>query len=166
MVDQQTFQQLLPLAYEWAKAQEEFVLTRGTSLGPRHAADARRAGVQDCSRVRLLVVDRIPIPDSPELAEVARRSGVITSDTRCIGFGHALIIRADSWGDRELILHNLVHIAQCERSGGLESWVRHYLADRNGCAEFTVGSLEQEARRVAREICAEESAKTEVGVEN
>lgn len=166
MVDQQTFQQLLPLAYEWAKAQEEFVLNRGTSLGPRQTADARRAGVQNVSRVRMLVIDRIPLPDNPKLAEAARRTGIITPDTRCIGFGHALIVRADSWGDRELILHNLVHIAQCERSGGLESWVRQYLADRNTCAEFTIGSLEEEARRVARELCTEKPLRAEVGVKN
>ena len=163
MVDQQTFQQILPLAYQWAKAQEEFVLTCGTPLGARHAADARRAGVQDCSRVRTLVVDRIPIPNDPALAEAARRAGIITPDTRCIGFGHALIIRADSWGDRELIVHNLVHIAQCERSGGLESWVRQYLSDRNTCAEFSIGALEDEARSVAREICVEKLSKAEVG---
>ncbi len=159
MVDQETFQQIVPLAYAWAKAQEEFVLARGTSLGPRLAEDARRAGVQDISRVRTLVVDRIPIPNDPTLAEAARRVGIITADTRCIGFGHALIIRADSWGDRELIVHNLVHIAQGERSGGLEAWVHQYLADRNSCAEFTIGSLEQEARSIAREICAEESPR-------
>ena len=158
MIDQETFQQLLPLAYQWAKAQEDFVLARGAPLSPRHTADARRAGVQDCSRVRVLVVDRIPLPDDPELAEAARRTGIITHDTRCIGFGHAVIVRADSWGDRELLLHNLVHIAQCERSGGLEAWVQLYLGDRTNCANFTIGSLEDEARRTAREICAESLA--------
>jgi hypothetical protein len=166
VVDQQTFQQLLPLAYDWAKAQEEFVLARGTSLGPRYSVDARRVGVQDCSRVRVLVVDRIPLPDNPELAEAARRTGIITPDTRCIGFGHALIIRADAWGDRELVLHNLVHIAQCERSGGLEQWINQYLSDRNTCPEFTIGSLEDEARQTAREICAESQLKEEVGIKN
>ncbi|PYK02489.1 MAG: hypothetical protein DME63_06520 [Verrucomicrobia bacterium] len=50
-----------------------------------------------------------------------------------------------------MILHNLVHIAQCERSGGLEQWVREYLADRTACPNFTIGSLEEEARRIARE---------------
>jgi hypothetical protein len=154
VIDQETFEDLLPLAYEWAKAQEQFVLARGAPLSPRHTEDARRAGVQNCSRVRVLVVDRIPLPDDPKLAEAARRTGIITYDTRCVGFGHAIIIRADSWADRELLLHNLVHIAQCERSGGLEQWVEQYLGDRNTCAEFTIGSLEEEARRFAREICA------------
>jgi hypothetical protein len=123
-------------------------------------ADARRAGVQDCSKIRVLVVDRIPMPDKKELADAARRTGIITHDTRCVGFGHAVIIRADSWGDRELLLHNLVHIAQCERSGGLEQWVRQYLCDRQTCTQFTIGSLEDEARGLAREICAANMAAT------
>lgn len=156
MIDQETFQSLLPLAYQWAKAQEDFVLARGTPLTPRQIEDARLAGIQDSSRVRLLVVDRIPLPDDPQLAEAARRTGIVTNDTKCIGFGHAVIVRADAWGDRELLLHNLVHIAQCERSGGLEKWVEQYLDNRHHCANFTIGSLEDEARRLAREICAEE----------
>ena len=157
MIDQETFEDLLPLAYQWAKAQEDFVLAGGTPLTPRQTEDARRAGIRDCSRVRVLVVDRIPLPDDPELAEAARRTGIITHDTRCVGFGDAVIIRADSWSDRELLLHNLVHIAQCERSGGLEQWIRQYLGDRQTCAEFTVGSLEEEARGLARAICHAEA---------
>jgi hypothetical protein len=154
VIDQEKFEQLLPVAYQWTKAQEELVLARGAPLTPRQTADAQLAGVQDCSRVRVLVVDRIPLPDHKELAEAARRTGIITHDTKCIGFGHAVIVRADSWGDRELFLHNLVHIAQCERCGGLEHWVQQYLSDRHTCATFTVGSLEEEARELAREICA------------
>jgi hypothetical protein len=160
VIDQETFQSLLPLAYQWAKAQEDLVLERGAPLTPRQTEDARRAGIQDCSRVRVLVVDRIPLPDDPQLAEAARRTGIVTHDIRCIGFGHAVIVRADAWGDRELLLHNLVHVAQCERSGGLESWVQQYLGDRYNCANFTIGSLEDEARRTAREICAEKMAVT------
>jgi hypothetical protein len=154
MIDQQTFEHLVPLAYQWAKTQEEFVLTHGTSLNSQHMADARLAGVRDCERIRVLVVDRMPLPESGELAEAARRARIITEDTRCVGFGHAIIMRADAWGDRELLLHNLVHIAQCERSGGLEPWIGEYLSDRQNCATFTIGSFEEEARRIAREICA------------
>jgi hypothetical protein len=154
VLDQETFEHLLPLAYQWAKAQEDYVLARGVPLGPRHINDAIRAGVHEVSRVRVLVVDRIPLPDNEELAEAARRIGIVTHETRCIGIGHALIIRADAWNDRELVLHNLVHIAQCEHSGGLEQWVRHYLADRATCPNFTIGSLEREARGLARDICS------------
>jgi hypothetical protein len=157
VIDQETFDNLLPLAYQWAKAQEELVFAHGTPLSPQHMADARLAGVRDCERIRVLVVDRIPLPEGGELAEAARRVQIITEDTRCMGFGHALIIRAEAWGDRELLLHNLIHIAQCERSGGLEPWVRQYLLDRQNSATFTLGSLEEEARQRAHEICAGEA---------
>jgi len=158
VIDPQRFENLLPLAWQWAKEQEQFVLLHGNPLGPRHAADARLAGVRDCASVRVLVVDRIPLPEDPELAKASRRIGIITEETRCIGFGYALIIRVDAWNDRELILHNFVHIAQCEHAGGLEQWCRQYLDDRNSCAKFTVGSLEDEARRIARELCTASAA--------
>jgi hypothetical protein len=153
MIDQEKYDSLLPRAYEWAKAQEDFVLTYGTPLGARHLEDARLAGVHDCEKIRVLVVDRIPLPDCAPLAEAARMTGIMGHDTKCVGFGHAIIIRADSWNDRELLLHNFVHIAQCERSGGLESWIGQYLGNRRTCAQFSVGSFEDEARSLARSIC-------------
>jgi hypothetical protein len=154
VIDQEKFEQLLPLAYQWAKAQEEFVLAHGTPLSSQHMADARLAGVRDVERVKVLVVDRIPLPEGGELADEARRVNIITEDTRCVGVGHAIIIRAEAWGDRELLLHNFVHVAQCERSGSLEQWIRDYLLDRQTSPPFTAGLLEEEARRTAREICA------------
>jgi hypothetical protein len=153
MVDQETFEYLLPLACEWAKKKEEFVLRHGHPLGTTQAWDAQLAGVQDPARIRVLVVHRIPFPEDPRLAEAAQRIRIITEDTRCMGFGYALLVRGDAWNDRELILHNLVHIAQCERSGGLENWVRQYLSDRTNCPNFSIGALEEEARRIAHEIC-------------
>jgi hypothetical protein len=51
-------------------------------------------------------------------------------------------------------VHQLVHVAQCERSGGLESFVAEYLADRRNSRNFSLGSLEEEARSFAHELCA------------
>jgi hypothetical protein len=145
---------LSPLAYRWAKSQEEFILKFGVPLARRQLADAQLAGVQDPARVRVLVVDRIPLPENQELAEAARRAQIITAASRVVTVGHGIIIRADSWRDRETLLHGLVHVAQCERSGGLESFVKAYIADRASCADFSVGSLEDEARQLAQRICA------------
>ncbi|MEY2482822.1 MAG: hypothetical protein QOK24_1350 [Verrucomicrobiota bacterium] len=158
VIDQQTFEHLVPLACEWAKAQEELILARGSSLGSKAAADALRVGVQDPARVRVLVVDRIPMPVDEQLAEASRQTQIITDACRGVAIGHGIIIRADAWGDRELLVHQLVHVAQCERSGGLEPFVHEYLCDRRTCANFTVGSLENEARQTAREMCAASNA--------
>ena len=157
-IDPNTLEQLLPVAYQWAHAQEQFVLKHGSPLGRRHLDDATLAGIKHPERIRVLVVDRIPPPDNPALAEASKRVGILTEDTRCMGFGYALIICVDAWNDRELVLHNLVHIAQCERSGGLEQWCREYLDDRAKCPRFTVGALEAEARKFAREVCARDAA--------
>ena len=154
MIDQKKFERLAPLAGQWAKSQEACILQHGVPLNARQLADAQRAGVQDPSRVRVLVVDRIPLPDDEELAEAARRSQIITDSCRGVAIGHGIIIRADCWQNRELLLHQLVHVAQCERSGGLESFVAEYLCDRRTCPDFSVGSFENEARGLAREICA------------
>jgi hypothetical protein len=161
MIDQQKFESLLSLALQWAKKQEAYILKHGAPLGARQIDDARRVRVQDTARVRVLVVDRIPLPDDNELAAAAQQAQIITDASRGVAIGHGIIIRADSWQNRELLVHQLVHVAQCERSGGLESFVSEYLCDRRTCRDFSVGSLEDEARGLAREICAPEKATSQ-----
>jgi hypothetical protein len=158
MIDQKDFDRLLPLACEWARAQETFILQQGVPLTAAQTADARRAGVEDPARVRVLVVDRISLPETKELAEAAQKAQIITDSSRGVAIGHGIIIRADSWKNRELLLHQLVHVAQCERSGGLDSFVMEYLVDRRSSRDFSLGSLEDEARTFAREICADHQA--------
>ena len=158
MIDQEKFERLAPLAYQWAKQQEAYILRHGARLGAHQVADAVRAGVQNPERVRVLVVDRIPLPDDKELAEAARRAQIITEASRGVAIGYGIIIRADSWQNRELLLHQLVHVAQCERYGSLEAYVGEYLSDRVSSPDFSAGSLEEEARGLAREICAADRA--------
>ena len=161
MIDQEKFERFAPLAYQWAAQQEAYILKHGAPLAPQQIDDARRAGVHDSARVRVLVVGRIPLPDDPELADATRRAQIITDASRGVAIGHGIIIRADSWQNRELLLHQLVHVAQCERSGGLEPFVAEYLADRRSSRDFCVGTLEGEARGLAREICAAEKRATQ-----
>ena len=157
-VDKETFERLLPLAYQWAKTQEEIILAYGQCLSARQASDAFEVGVKDWQRIRLLIVDRIPLPDHAELSELAVRTQILTPTSRAFTLGHGIFIRADSWGDHELLVHNFVHVAQCERAGNLEEWVRQYLTDRRTCTEFTLGAFESEARLRAREVCAREAS--------
>jgi hypothetical protein len=159
-MDEQTFESVLSIGCQWSQEQEHLILTQGVSLGAEHLADAVRAGVQDPSRVRVLVVDRIPLPENEQLAEAARRSQILTTASRACTFGYGIIIRADSWNNRELFLHQLVHVAQYERTHDLAACIREYIRDRTTCAKFTTGSLEDEARRIAREICAADPGNT------
>ena len=153
MIEQKDFDRLAPLACEWAKRQEAYILQHGVPLTVDQMVDAGYAGVKDTGRVRVLVVDRIPLPEDNELANAARQAQILTDASRGVAIGHGIIIRADSWQNRELLLHQFVHIAQCERSGGLQSFVSEYLVDRRGSRDFSLGSLEDEARSFAREVC-------------
>lgn len=154
MIDQKDFERLASLASHWAKSQETYILKHGVPLTRDQVADARRAGVENTARVRVLLVDRIPMPDDKELADAARRAQIITDSSKAVAIGHGIIVRADSWQNRELLLHQFVHIAQCERSGSLELFVSEYLMDRRDSRDFSLGSIEDEARSLAREICA------------
>ena len=152
--EQEAVKRLAPIARQWALEQEAFILKIGAPLTAQQVADAERVGVQATARVRVLPVDRIPMPAHEELAHAARRAQIITDASPAVTIGHGIMVRVDRWKDRELLLHQLVHVAQCERCGSLESFVEQYLTDRSTCADFTVGTLEDEARSVARDICA------------
>jgi hypothetical protein len=160
MINHEKFERLVPVACEWVRGQQEFILACGVPLTEPQIEDARRAGVKDPSRVRVLVVDRIPLPVNPDLAEAARSTQIITHASHGLAFGYGIVIRADRWGDRELLVHNLVHVAQYENSADLESSVRGYIQDRRECTKFSVGSFEEEARSIARQICRGETAPT------
>lgn len=152
VIDQDQFVRLSPLAVAWAREQEECVLRFGSPLGERQVADARIAGVAHPEKVRLLAVDRIPIPKHPELAAIARAAQIITDASRGTAMGYGVLLRIDCWNDREVLMHQLIHVAQRERCGSLDAWVLEYLANRRD-ARFSFGSLEDEARERARELC-------------
>src|SRR5205814_9109732 len=88
MIDQKNFERLTPLAYQWAKSQEAYILKHGAPLAMHQVADARRVGVEDATRVRVLVVDRIPMPDDKELPDAARLAQIITDSSRAVAIGH------------------------------------------------------------------------------
>jgi len=152
MIERETFEELSLRARQWAKAQEQYILANGSPLSASAKVDASRASVKDPDRVRVLVVDRIALPEDPALAEASRRAQIITDTSRAVAIGYGIIVRADCWGDRELLIHQLVHVAQCERHGGIEPFAQRYLSDRNESPEFTRGELEEEAHRIARQL--------------
>src|SRR5205814_1731935 len=61
------FQWYLAFAASWALSQERLILKKGIPLTTAQLNDARLAGVAYPQRVRLLVVEQIPLPAQPEL---------------------------------------------------------------------------------------------------
>lgn len=158
MSEQPDAERLIELAATWAAEQEERIVTHGVALDSRYAEDAAQVGVKDFSRVRVLIVEKVDLPDDAELAEASRRHQIITETSRAIAIGYGIIIRGDCWTDRELMIHQLVHVAQRERCANTVEYIGQYLHDRESCRWFTIGSFEDEARETARQICRENVA--------
>ena len=143
---------LLPPACAWVEAQERTVLRSGVPLNEAQLADARRVGVAQPERVRLLRVPEIPAPSHPVLAAAAAATGLISPFTIGLTLRYGICVLAEAWGQRRLIVHELAHTMQYERLGSIEAFLRQYLHE---C--ITIGypeaPMEQEARRIEQEIC-------------
>lgn len=145
---------LLDLACEWAEGQQEYILQNGSALSEQQINDAGLAGVNCPEKVRLLEVDEIPWPDNPTLESIGRETGFISDDTEGLALGYGIFLRSGSGRPRLLVAHELVHVAQCERLGGVEEFLRQYLSE---CANFgyPYAPMEEEAVETAARICGD-----------
>lgn len=148
---QEQFEQLVPLAAEWAAEQEQQILREGVPLSEQEIADARAVGVRDPERVRLLQVDAIPAPAHPILRAAYDTIDFLTAKPRGLTLRYGIFVRADCRQDRHLLLHELAHTAQYERLGGIVSFLRKYLVE---CATAGYGAapLEKEATAIAERV--------------
>jgi hypothetical protein len=152
MIPKGVLKMMLPIACSWAEKQEGLILREGVALGAALFSDAQRIGIVHPERVRLRVVDEIPWPLHPLLRQAAETTGLLSADTTGLALRYGIYIRADRWGERRLVVHELAHTAQYERLGGFRPFLDAYLAE---CIDpgYPLGALEQEAKRIEQEIC-------------
>lgn len=138
------------LASRWVREQQAAIFAGGEPLAGAQIDEARQAGVRHPERVRLKFVDQIPLPGG-FLRELGVRTGLLSSNTAGITLGHGIYIRTAYRADRELRVHELVHVGQYERLGSIEAFLREYLRE---CLNpgYPWGPLEQEAILRASEI--------------
>jgi hypothetical protein len=146
------FEMLLPLACEWAAAQEQYILATGEALSNMMRTNARLVGVTAPERVRLLYVREIPIPNDPALRAAIQETQFLSPLTRGLTLRYGIFIRSDCISDRTMVIHELGHTAQYERLGGFVPFLRQYLFE---C--LTIGypkaPMEQEVIALTTRIC-------------
>jgi len=147
------FDRLLPLAASWVQRQEKRMLRIGVPLSDQELTDARAIGVTEPDRVRLLQLDRVPFPTDPILKAAATAIQFLTPATCGLTLRYGIFVRSDCWRERALIAHELVHVMQYERLGGILPFLRQYLSE---CVTigYSAAPLEQEAIRVSRNVVA------------
>ncbi len=151
MITQEQFKILLPVAVAWAKESEGIILRKGVPLTEPQMADARALGISQADRIRLMKVTTIPVPNEPSLKAAAQATHLITPQTTGLTLRYGIFIRSDCWGDRRLIVHELVHTSQYERLGGFLPFLQEYL---HQCITigYPAAPMEQEAIKRATRL--------------
>jgi len=144
MLNAEDIKRLIPQAVEWVREEESIALSRGAKLTAAQVSDAIAMGVRDPGQVRTLSVSDMPVPKDAELRQAAEEFGLISPTTRGMAMGHGVLVRTDFWTDRLVIAHELVHVGQYERLGGVLPFLQAYVAE---CDQFGYpnGPLEREA---------------------
>jgi hypothetical protein len=137
-------EELLPLAVAWAEEQERRILTKGYHLTSAQRSDARMLGVAHPERVRLLPVVAIERPEDPVLRAAAESVQIINPFTRGLTLRYGIYLRADEVSDRALIAHELVHVGQYERMGGILPFLRQYIYECMTVG-YSASQIEREA---------------------
>lgn len=152
MFDLNQFVNLIPKAVLEAKEQEQKILMNGTPLSDSQIEDAKIIPVKYPERVRLLRVNQIPLPEDPELKFVLQAIQLITPYTAGLTIQYGIFIRNDSWNNREIIMHELIHTSQYERLGGIQQFLNQYLTE---CIQYGYpqAPLEQEAIKRTKLMC-------------
>src|SRR4051812_10977955 len=130
-MDKQQLASQLPViaerTIEWAKGREAAALAGGIALTHGQQKLARAVGVRFPERIRLVVVDQIPLPDEPLLRKAAQGVGLSQSWAAGLTLGHAVMIRRGFEQDARLLSHEFRHVAQYETMGGIGPFLVSHL---------------------------------------
>jgi hypothetical protein len=139
---------VLPWVTLWARRRERDILRRGRPLTPDELQRAAFAGVAAPGRIRVLTVNKVPMPGWPWVQRLAARLGFDGNTTAGMALRYGIFLRRDRTGDAGLLVHECAHTAQYERFGSIAAFMRRYLIEclRDG---YGASALECEARAAA-----------------
>jgi hypothetical protein len=147
---------LLLCTIAWVARRQASILRNGVPLNHTQRELASALGVDSVERVRVVSAAVIPMPLPRWTRALALRGGWISQHIAGMTLGHGIVIREDYLDDMRLLAHELAHVSQYERLGGIAGFLRHYLRE---CVwpGYPHGALEREAR-AAEARCAAQVA--------
>lgn len=142
----------VPLATVWVSRQQELIQQRGMELDREQCEDALAAGVRCPEKVRFRVTHPVPLPVPIVLRQMLARFGWLEDDVAGMTLGYGIHLDVHWASSREVMVHELVHVAQYERLGGIRPFLQAYLRE---CLihGYPHGPLEREAISRQRQIC-------------
>jgi hypothetical protein len=124
---QALFPQLMPFAITWAEGIAADVAASGSPLTSSALSDARAVGVQSPEKIRVLMVDQLPLPDNAQLRAAAIQTGLLGPEMVGLTLGYAILI-CHGHMSRRILSHECRHVAQYELAGSIASFLPVYLA--------------------------------------
>jgi hypothetical protein len=118
---------MTPRVIDWAEKLAAKSLRNGTALDARLLEIARKSGVRDPHRIRMVVVDEIPLPEEPSLKVAAGSVGLAQSSAAGMTLGYAVLVHRGYQADVRLLSHEFRHVAQYEAAGGIRAFLLVHL---------------------------------------
>lgn len=118
------------LVSHWGLRHESRILDSGRALDAKELDWARKLGIQKVQSIRVKVVPQVPVPllDFWFPESWVERFALKVGDIAGITLGYGIYIREEEQCPL-LIAHELVHVSQYERLGGLKQFLAAYLFD-------------------------------------
>lgn len=138
---------LLPKAVKWAEQQQMDILASGRALTPDEIKIARAVGVTEPEKIRIKIVEAIPVPDDPVLASAAIQTGLLAPDTAGLTLFYGIFIRRGTFNSA-LLAHECRHVYQYEQRGSISTFLQEYIPQVL-TAGYLGSALETDARNAA-----------------
>ncbi len=119
---------LLPRALAWYDSVEAELLPQGRVLTEREREQARRLGVVQPERVRVVVLETFPMPEDPELLEAGRAYGLGSRYAGGRAMGYVIMLKPKYANDSTILAHEFVHVGQHDRLGR-KAFLRRYMVE-------------------------------------
>ena len=117
---------IAPATARWAQDQERRILNEGVPLAAEGLAFAAALEIEQPEEIRVLEIDRIPLPAPRPLVKLAGSWGLPFFEPAGMALGKGIYILD---GHSRALRHELVHVAQYQRLGGIEPFMRRYLTE-------------------------------------
>ncbi len=119
---------ILPQAIEWGESCSADILSKGKPLTAAGIEVARSVGVLDPQKIRVELVESLPLPDDQMLRDVALQTGLLGPDMAGVTFGHGIYVCRDHVTNT-LLAHECRHVFQYEDAGSIAAFLPVYLQE-------------------------------------
>jgi hypothetical protein len=117
---------IAPATSRWAAEQERHILAEGMPLDRDGFAFALELEIPEPERIRVLAVKSVPLPAPRPLVKLASRWGLPLFEPAGMALGRGIYLLD---GHSRVLRHELVHVAQYQRLGGIGPFISRYLTE-------------------------------------